>query len=644
MSTVFLFFLILVPLVVVHELGHFIMAKLGGINVTQFAFGFGKKLFGFHYKGTEYRWNLLPLGGYVDFMGEILYTNRIPDDVTHFYNRPKWIRFLVLIMGPMFNLILALLLYWFIFASKPIEDRVYYGEGYTVGYVVPGSVEDKAGLQRDDLILSVNGKPVTDVEQLEDFIMFSPKKEVNLEVKRDGRLRTVTYTIPENKEGLGPRSFQAAQRTMIYAVSAGSPAENAGLKPFDVITHINGEPVINAQLDINRLIQQRAPEATVFQLRRKGELVTIEAVPEKLPTGRYQVGFRYSPVMAISGIVPGSSAEKAGIRENDILISINGQNTLKEIMEQTHSQDATPWEVTVKQGPETLQVTLTPAQGEDGLWHPGMSVQHEYMISDIVPDSPADRAGLKPYDVILGLNGHPAVTEYTISNYLERQTQPSRAGPETSDETVPATETATADPETMPPTEEGETGTTTAPASVTDEASALALTVVRGEETLTVDVQPEATAYGYSRIGIYEIGEYQVRNLNWHEAFFEAWARFKKDSTYIYDALRRLVTAQLSIKTLSGPVGIAQVARQAYEYGIHTFLLVMALISLNLGIMNLLPIPVLDGGEIFVLAVEWITRKDFSLDTKMRIKLVGFVFLVGLMATVIVMDVIKVFT
>ncbi len=436
MSYVLAFLLMLAPLVVVHELGHFLMAKLGGIKVTKFAFGFGPRLFGFEYKGTDYRWNLLPLGGYVDFMGEVVYTNRIPDDMRHFYNRPKFLRFLVLVMGPMFNLVLALGLYWLFFGARPVYEPIHHGAPYTVGLVQPDSAEAQAGLQPGDRIEAINGEPVAAVEKVIEHMLFNPGKPVTLSVVRGGQALEIAYDIPEDPiEGVGQFNFAPWYRPQVSEAVAEKPAALAGMQAGDVIVAVNGEAVAfggSESRSVPELLNRNAPGPSEFTVLRDG-------------------------------------------RE--------------------------------------LSLSITPEQGEEGKWLVGISYG------------------------------------------------------------------------------------------------------------------PESVA----------------RDLNAGEALGRAWSRFLADSTMIFRGVKKLIVGDLPLKTLSSPIGVGRVAKQALDYSVWQFLLLMAVISVNLGILNLLPIPVLDGGEIFVLLTEWVARRDFSLVTKMKIKLAGFFFLVGLMGVVIIMDVVKIY-
>jgi len=109
----------------------------------------------------------------------------------------------------------------------------------------------------------------------------------------------------------------------------------------------------------------------------------------------------------------------------------------------------------------------------------------------------------------------------------------------------------------------------------------------------------------------------------------------------VFQVLRKLVTREVSMKSVDGPIGIVRAAGQSYEAGAGPLIMLIAMISLNLGLMNLLPIPILDGGVMLLLVLEGIRGEDLSLRWKERIFQFSFVFLLMLMAFVIYSDVMK---
>ena len=164
------------------------------------------------------------------------------------------------------------------------------------------------------------------------------------------------------------------------------------------------------------------------------------------------------------------------------------------------------------------------------------------------------------------------------------------------------------------------------------------LTIRRGETRHEVEVTP-ALVGDVGLIGV-SITPYPVRVVEpgFGEAFVLSLERNYEWSGLIFRTLVGLFTAETSPKQLVGPVGIAQLSGGAAEIGFVALLSLLSMISLNLGILNLLPIPVLDGGHILIMAMEGVSRRDFSTRMKERMLLVGFVTLMTLMVTVIYND------
>jgi len=168
------------------------------------------------------------------------------------------------------------------------------------------------------------------------------------------------------------------------------------------------------------------------------------------------------------------------------------------------------------------------------------------------------------------------------------------------------------------------------------------LEIRRGSEIIQVVVTPR-TVSGVSRIGA-TLREAEVREVK--PGFFEAFQLSAVQNwewtQLILTTLKGLFTADTPVKQLMGPVGIAEMSGNAASAGWIPLFTLMAMISLNLGLLNLMPIPVLDGGHIMILALEGVSRRDFSMKVKEKMLLVGFVLLVTLMVTVIYNDLTRV--
>ena len=182
-------------LIFVHELGHFLTAKLLGVKVEIFSLGFPPKLISKQVGETDYRISVVPLGGYVKLLGENP-NDEVPPELMHrsFLHRPLWQRAAVVLAGPAFNFIFAFLALFAVFAVT--------GLPYVptdVGRIIQNSPAERAGLKTGDLIVAVDGTPVKRWEELSSQIRQHGSQTLDLAVKRDGRELDIKVT-PERRE------------------------------------------------------------------------------------------------------------------------------------------------------------------------------------------------------------------------------------------------------------------------------------------------------------------------------------------------------------------------------------------------------------------------------------------------------------
>jgi regulator of sigma E protease len=246
-SSLLWFLVVLGPLVFIHELGHFLVAKWLGIRVEVFSLGFGKRLWGFKRGDTDYRIAALPLGGYVKMAGENIgeETTGAPDE---FLSHSKWHRFLVAVAGPVMNILTAIAipaaLYMFFF-----QVPAYKAQPPVVADLVPKTAAASSDLRPGDRILSVNGVAVDNWGDVDDRVMLSPGQTVPLMVDRGGQKVDVpvgfeSFDVNGEKIGLlGVRRDPEFDKVMVADVVSGMPAEAAGLRAGDTIVSINGTPV-----------------------------------------------------------------------------------------------------------------------------------------------------------------------------------------------------------------------------------------------------------------------------------------------------------------------------------------------------------------------------------------------------------------
>lgn len=456
-------FIVLVGvMVVVHEFGHFLVAKLCGVRVEAFSVGFGPRLFGIKYGETDYKVCLLPLGGFVKMTGENPgETGTVPgtpvaqqavekvtgqqdrqilpaSDPGSFTNHPRWQRMLIGVAGPAFNFILAfvLMVIYFNFIHEVPDIRT-----ARIEWITPGSVADQAGLKPGDVVTKFDNTSNPDYQRFYD-------------VAGDNKDKTIPIVVDR----------------------AGTTIQSA--------VHL----------------------------------------PASIDPLHYDL-------------------DKAGIFIQD--------------------------------GNGPIQIEL------------------------VSSDSPVERAGIRKGDKILSVDGHEFHSVLPLVDYMQ------------SDKGKPVTLSIERNGATLPP----------------------------------IAIQPYVQDGGW-RLGFQGAppDDVAVRTapLKFSSAVAESRDFCAGSSLLIVNFLKKIFTHQVSVKQISGPVGIAVAAGQAVKepYWSAKFGLAAG-ISLNLGILNLLPFPILDGGLILLLAIESIMRRDINMIVKERIYQAAFVVLVAFFAFIMFNDVSK---
>lgn len=309
------FVLVLGAMVVIHEFGHFIVAKFFGIRVDVFSVGFGKRLWGVKKGDTDYRISLIPLGGYVKMAGENLDEQRTGEPY-EFMSKPKWQRFCVAIAGPAMNILTALAIPA-VMAMIHHEVPAYLDKPALVKAVEPNSPAEQAGLQPGDLIVKADGRTDPKWRDLEDTIAVNPDQDLPLTVKRDGETRQVTLHVGSrafDQEKIGYSGLKANdERITVRDIASGEPADAAGLKPGDNIISVNGTRVEQSeygQIEIIGAIRKSADKPLTLTVRREDATVDIKATPRmnegelrlgftQTITGREMVNHRLSPFAAL---------------------------------------------------------------------------------------------------------------------------------------------------------------------------------------------------------------------------------------------------------------------------------------------------------------------------------------------------------
>ncbi|HQR31126.1 MAG TPA: RIP metalloprotease RseP [Blastocatellia bacterium] len=289
------FAVLLCVLVVIHEFGHFIVAKMLGIGVEVFSVGFGKRLWGFKLGDTDYRLSLIPLGGYVRFRGENLEMLQGKSDAPadEFNSQPKWKRFLVALAGPAFNIAFALaiptiaILVGFKVGADQMQQPV-------IGFVGKNSPAEKAGLLPGDKILSFDDLKKPTWEDLRLEIQVKPDEAIPVTVDRNGQILNLTLTpaarqIERNKIGdAGFQSLIPIKEILVNSAEAGKPAALAGIQAGDKIVGINGQPMSSWHQFKNALNESNG-QPVALKIVRGQQNLDVQASPVQID-GEYRLG------------------------------------------------------------------------------------------------------------------------------------------------------------------------------------------------------------------------------------------------------------------------------------------------------------------------------------------------------------------
>ncbi len=281
MVTIAAFLFVLGVIIFVHEFGHFITAKVFGMRVFVFSFGFGKRLLGFKWGDTDCRLSAIPLGGYVKLEGEgddlISEDTSRQGDGRDFGARPRWQRIVVYLAGPGMNAVLTVVGFTALFMLGWNPEGTLQ-EPAVIGWVEPGSPAETAGLLAGEQIVAVDGEAQSTWEGTQIAIALRPAREIALGIKHEGQLRELRLrTRAEGPEKYG--SIGVTPLVRIGSVTAGLPAAEAGVRPGDGVLGIDGQPVRSFD-DLVKAVQGAGGRALAFEmLRGEAERVAISVTP-----------------------------------------------------------------------------------------------------------------------------------------------------------------------------------------------------------------------------------------------------------------------------------------------------------------------------------------------------------------------------
>ncbi|MEM7812675.1 MAG: RIP metalloprotease RseP [Planctomycetota bacterium] len=626
-----------------HELGHFAVAKWCGVMVERFSIGFGPVLLAKKLGETEYALSAVPFGGYVKMLGQDdadpsqLTSEEIAQDPRSYTAKSVPQRMAIISAGVIMNILTAVLFYA---GAYGLGVRV---AAPSVGYVKAGGPAWRAGMRPGDVITEMNGRSVDEFADILRGVALTAGN-VNIVGRHDDGTTFDVVVTPERegtrrKVGLGfGRGLVVGKvgETKADAAYPGTPAAAAepGFNADDRIVSLDGEAVDNFAA-LQRLLDERRDRPVTYGVRRDntgGRPVEITVEPRPvISTGlRVDVG-------PIRSIVKGSPADRAGFAVKDRILKFDGREIGSDLdpVDLPYEFDrraGEPVEVEVLRPvtggePETLMLTVTPEDRIGGSELPrtpgeplaipaiGAALPLIPTVLHVVEEGPAAEAGIRPNDHIVAATFTPPEGEpVTVS--LEADAD----APE-----KPASDWAFV--------------VSTVQQKPLDK---LTLTVVRESERLDFEVASAVPAdpwYLPTR-GVGLLPETLDRKAaDPGEAISLGVAKTQDSVTEMYLTLRGLVTNTISIFEVSGPVKIFQIAYSQAESGLSDLLVFLGFLSVNLAVLNFLPIPVLDGGHMVFLIWEGVTGKKPNEQVQATATYVGFAFILTLMVTVLYLDI-----
>lgn len=543
----FYFVVLVSSLIFVHELGHFLLAKAFGVKVLTFSLGFGPKVLRLRGRETEYCVGVLPLGGYVRMLEASKSDAVLPEDRHRtFESLPAYKRVLIVLGGPLMNMVFPVLLYFTVF----VGDGPFLPP--TVGVVLPGHPAE-GKLFPGDRVLAVNGEEIGTFDELKRIVAKNPAKPITFKVFRDFHQLDVEVVASETlanalsseaeqspldnpDERIGTVGIQPSAPAAVIGVVEDSPAYRAGLRTFDLVTNVAGQR-IDRYVDLeNELSHNRGETVPVAYLRPTevggalgglGEMAVFEAgvaaltpLPQgqNLQTLQERTGIESSDLY-VSHLPQDSYLYRAGLRPGDKIIRLDDEElpAWSTFRERIWAERDRPHRIEfLSERDGRLRSGTFQMRREDFSDEHGQNfARYVFGVRHWVPLAAA------------GWVEHPYPVRYALSKAIEE----------------------------------------------------------------TVDV-----------------------------------------TRYILIGMRRLLQGRLSLDSLSGPITIYEVAGEEGRKGTDYFIWVMALVSINLGLFNLLPIPVLDGGHLLFLAAEAALRRPLPLRVREIAHIVGMTIVISLMA------------
>jgi regulator of sigma E protease len=584
----------------VHEAGHFLCARLCGVRVEVFSLGMGPRVLGWRRGSTLYQVALVPIGGYVRMAGEESAESRTAPAPDELHGKSVGQRFLIYSGGVLANVAFGLIVFPIIFAvGIPCADPV-------LGPSTPGTPAWHAGLAPGTRVLTVNGHRVFDFSHILIEVALGSPEESVLEVLDPGasRPRTVRL-IPVWAERIGAFEIGVTSAIDPHAairITPGSPAAAAGLATGDHLVSVERAlPGLSIEDQLSLAIRDGKPFAATFE--RGGKPFRAEIVPRPsdavedrilgvAPLDDRLFDFRDTPL-----------ASNSGLRKDDRILSVDGRPILRvfDFLQALATAEGTV-AVRVERDGRRVDLTLGPLTPAETLaLHGDLAIGPDLAGTRIYvkPGTAADKAGLRSGDRVLSIDGR------TIEGYQQVR-----------DAAKAASDGRSLEIAIERRADGGELSYLTLTASVTDQ---------------------HAIEYGFAL----QPAQYVYRTNGPLESLSAGVAASWKFLEESWLTLKHILLGQVSGKNIGGIITIGVVSHSWAELGLAKLFFFLCMLSMNLAFLNVLPIPVFDGGHLLFLLIERVKGSPVSERVLAYSQMVGIVLIVSLMVLVTYNDVMK---
>ncbi len=581
----------------VHELGHHLAARFCKVRVETFSLGFGPRLVGKRVGDTMYQIAAVPLGGYCRMAGEDRRWQGLEPRPDEIGAKSVGARFFIYSAGVLMNLLFVLVVFPILFSvGVPFKEA-------RVGSVLEGGPAWMAGVPEQSEVLSVNGEEIFEFEQIRTEVTVGGD-EVELVVRTPGATEPTTFLLEREPDpqfgipriGIGPAMVRDDAGHLVLTVQPGSPAEAAGLVDGDRLVRVFGyEDFGSTRVQFERA--SVAGEEMRLEILSGDASRTVTVEPELQPSEIRRVGITALQNLVLA-VRPGSPADVLGLQAGDQLASVNGRALFRANTLRAHLLAAPgPVQLVVERAGSSRTLEREPFAPEElDRFLDGLALRADMDGTRIAvePGGAAWDAGLRDGDRVLQVSG----TEVSEWNGILR--------------------------------------------SVRHEAGAgtpIAFAVERrtpegGSELLTLTAEAREIPLPVYGLGLrYAQYTYQAASLG--EAlrfgFYSSWKLVQQ----LWFALKGIVVGDLPVReNVGGPILIAQVSYTVAQGSWAEFFFFLCFISMNLAVLNILPIPVLDGGHLFFLIIEKIKGSPVSEKVLGYSQMVGVVVILSLVVYV----------